>query len=133
MNIRNLFPFKKKEDVKRRNTVNVNYVGQRTYKYVPIKNPDVALTNSVIYRGVSILSDSVASIPLSVYHKSVQGYWEQDEANTLNYILGRKPNKKQTIYELLERNYYSINSIGECLYICKPKQCRNKRFNPIIT
>ena len=51
---------------------------------------------------ISILTDSVATIPIDIYHKNKQGYWELDEKNPLHSILTRKSNKRQTIYELLE-------------------------------
>lgn len=63
--------FSKKENTinKRSTEVNVNYISNRQNKYVSIKNPDLALTNSVVYRGISILTDSVASIPIDIYRK----------------------------------------------------------------
>ena len=98
-----IFSFnQKKKEVNKRSSVNVNYIANKTNKYTSITNPDSALTNSVIYRGVSILTDSVATIPMDIYHKNKEGYWELDEKNPLHSILTRKSNKRQTIYELLE-------------------------------
>ena len=102
MNLRDIFSFNRKKEVNKRSSVNVNYIASKVNKYGNITNPDTALTNSVIYRGVSILTDSVATIPMDIYHKKKQGYWELDEKNPLHSILTRKSNKRQTIYELLE-------------------------------
>ena len=57
---------------------------------------------SIVYRGITIVSDSVASIPIHIYHKNKQGYWEIDEKSTLNYLLTVAPSKRQNIYEFLE-------------------------------
>ena len=44
--------FSKKENTinKRSTEVNVNYISNRQNKYISIKNPDLALTNSFVYR-----------------------------------------------------------------------------------
>lgn len=114
--------FSKKENtINKRNTeVNVNYVGTRQNKYVSIKNPDLALTNSVIYRGISILTDSVASIPIDIYRKDKKGYWNVDEKSTLHTILTRISNKRQTIYELLEGTVMQLLLYGNAyIYISR--------------
>ena len=97
-----LFTKKEKPINKRSADVNINYISNRQNKYVSVKNPNLALTNSVIYRGISILTDSVASIPLDIYRKNKNGYWATDDKSTLHNILTRTSNKRQTIYELLE-------------------------------
>ena len=96
----------------------MNYIATKANKYTNITNPDLALTNSVIYRGISILTDSVATIPLDIYHKNKQGYWELDEKNPLHSILTRKSNKRQTIYELLEGTVMQMMIYGNAyIYI----------------
>lgn len=115
MNILNLF---KKKQIQKRENVNVQYISQRTNKYSTIKNPDTALTNSVIFRGVSILSDSVASIPIYIYRKNNKGYWNIDEKNPLYNILTRKSNNRLTIYELLEGTIIQLIMYGNAyIYI----------------
>mgnify|MGYP000765846084 CR=1 FL=1 len=96
-NFRNIFKNKDKEN-KRTGDVNIRYVGTKTNKYTAVYDEEKALTNSVIYRGVSILTDSVASIPLSIYRKDKKGFWKIDEKNTLYNVLTRTPNNRQTIY-----------------------------------
>lgn len=118
MNFRDIFSFNKKKEVNKRSSVNVNYIATKANKYASITNPDLALTNSVIYRGISILTDSVATIPLDIYHKNKQGYWELDEKNPLHSILTRKSNKRQTIYELLEGTVMQMMIYGNAyIYI----------------
>lgn len=115
-NIRNLF---KNKEIKRSNDVNVRYVGAKQNKYSPIYDEEKALTNSVIYRGVSILTDSVASIPLSIYRKDKKGFWKQDEKNTLYNVLTRNANERQTIYELLEGIVFQMIMFGNAYILIK--------------
>ena len=97
--------FKRKEDVQKReitsqNNVIVRTVGQR--KYTTVTDPYEAMKCSIVYRGIAILSDAVAAIPLNIYHRNKQGYWEVDEKNTLYTLLKTAPCKRQNIYEFLE-------------------------------
>lgn len=115
-NIRNLF---KNKEIKRSADVNVRYVGAKQNKYSPIYDEEKALTNSVIYRGVSILTDSVASIPLSIYRKDKKGFWKADEKNTLYNVLTRNANNRQTIYELLEGLVFQLIMYGNSYILIK--------------
>ena len=115
-NIRNLF---KNKEIKRSADVNIRYVGNKTNKYSPIYDEEKALTNSVIYRGVSILTDSVASIPLSIYRKDKKGFWKADEKNTLYNVLTRNANERQTVYELLEGIVFQMVMFGNAYILIK--------------
>lgn len=102
-----LFDFLKRKPAtqKRANTeqtVTIRTYGTRNSKYVPVYDPYEAMKSSIVYRGIAIVSDSVASIPLHIYHKNKQGYWEIDEKSSLNYLLTVAPSKRQNIYEFLE-------------------------------
>ena len=110
--------FKNKEN-KRSGEVNVRYVGAKQNKYTAVYDEEKALTNSVIYRGVSILTDSVASIPLSIYRKDKKGFWKADEKNTLYNVLTRTPNERQTIYELLEGLVFQLIMYGNSYILIK--------------
>ncbi|SCH15616.1 phage portal protein [uncultured Bacteroides sp.] len=116
--IRNLFKNKDKEN-KRTGDVNVRYVGAKQNKYTAVYDEEKALTNSVIYRGVSILTDSVASIPLGIYRKDKKGFWKADEKNTLYNVLTRTPNNRQTIYELLEGLVFQLIMFGNAYILIK--------------
>lgn len=115
-NFRNIF---KNKEIKRSADVNVRYVGAKQNKYAPVYDEEKALTNSVIYRGVSILTDSVASIPLSIYRKDKKGFWKADEKNTLYNVLTRTPNNRQTIYELLEGIVFQMVMYGNSYILIK--------------
>lgn len=114
--IRNLF---KNKEIKRSADVNIRYVGNKQNKYTAVYDEEKALTNSVIYRGVSILTDSVASIPLSIYRKDKKGFWKQDEKNTLYNVLTRNANERQTIYELLEGLVFQMIMFGNAYILIK--------------
>lgn len=97
--------FKRKNKVQKRETssssnVIIRTVGQR--KYTAVTDPYEAMKCSIVYRGIAILSDAVAAIPLNIYHKNKEGYWEVDERNTLYSLLRTAPCKRQNIYEFLE-------------------------------
>ena len=94
-------------------------MGAKQNKYSPIYDEEKALTNSVIYRGVSILTDSVASIPLNIYRKDKKGFWKQDEKNTLYNVLTRNANERQTIYELLEGIVFQMVMYGNAYILIK--------------
>ena len=116
-NIRNLF--QKNKEIKRNNDINIRYVGNKTNKYTAVYDEEKALTNSVIYRAVSILTDSVASIPLSIYRKDKKGFWKIDEKNTLYNVLTRNANERQTIYELLEGLVFQLIMLGNAYILIK--------------
>lgn len=116
-NIRNLFS--KNKEIKRNNDINVRYVGAKQNKYTAVYDEEKALTNSVIYRGVSILTDSVASIPLSIYRKDKKGFWKADEKNTLYNVLTRNANERQTVYELLEGIVFQMIMFGNAYILIK--------------
>ena len=115
-NFRNIF---KNKEIKRSADVNIRYVGNKTNKYTAVYDEEKALTNSVIYRGVSILTDSVASIPLNIYRKDKKGFWKADEKNTLYNVLTRTPNNRQTIYELLEGIVFQMIMFGNAYILIK--------------
>lgn len=81
-------------------TVIVRTAGQK--KYTAVYDPYEAMKTSIVYRGIAILSDSVASIPLSIYHKNKEGYWVEDDKNSLYPVLHTAPCQRQNIYEFLE-------------------------------
>lgn len=93
--------FPKKRQLREASKVNINYVDSRK-RYVTIRSQESALENSVVYRAISILTDSVASIPLGIYRKNKEGYWVEDTQHPLYNILTRRASQRMTIYEFLE-------------------------------
>jgi len=98
--------FKRKPKEQRRSTVNgqvtVRTVGQRINRYAAVSDPYEALKSSVVFRCIRILSGSVATTPISIYHKNKDGYYIEDEKNPVWKLLNYKPNKRQTSYEFFE-------------------------------
>lgn len=109
--------FNKKKTVNKREATNIQYIANRSNKYGYVTKPDLALANSIIYRGLSILSDSVASIPIYIYRKETQG-WNVDEKNTLHNLLTRRPNPRMTTFEMLEGTIVQLIMYGNAyIYI----------------
>lgn len=97
---------KRKPKEQQRSTVNnqitVRTVAQRINKYNPVTDPYESLKSSVVFRCIRILAGSVATTPLSIYHKNKEGFFVEDEKNPIWKLLNYKPNKRQTSYEMLE-------------------------------
>lgn len=97
---------KRKPKEQQRSTVNpavtVRTVGQRKRNYSAVTDPLEALKSSVVFRCIRILAGSVATTPLSIYHKNKEGFFIEDEKNPIWKLLNYKPNKRQTSYEMLE-------------------------------
>ena len=98
--------FKRKPKPQQRSTVNqavtIRTVGQRKRNYNAVTDPYEALKSSVVFRCIRILSGSVATTPISIYHKNKEGYYVEDEKNPIWKLLNYKPNKRQTAYEFFE-------------------------------
>ncbi len=84
------------------NQITVRTVAQRINKYNPVSDPYESLKSSVVFRCIRILAGSVATTPLSIYHKNKEGFFIEDEKNPIWKLLNYKPNKRQTSYEMLE-------------------------------
>lgn len=74
----------------------LNYNGWSTYK------TSQAMTLSAVYRCVEVISNSVASLPVKLYHIDNDGY-KAEMKNELSYIIGKCPNKKMNSY-----TFYSL-------------------------
>lgn len=73
---------------------------------LPSQPIDVTSTNSAmqlaaVYRCVSILSGTIASLPLQVQRKA-SGYFTTDESNELHRLLRRRPNRRLNSYDLMQ-------------------------------
>lgn len=73
--IRNLFS--PKENVRSNDSsIGVNVIGttQPASKFKEVSSETDALKNSIVYRCLSIISDSVASIPINIYKLDEHGH-----------------------------------------------------------
>lgn len=69
----------------------LNYNGYSTYKTTQ------AMTLAAVHRCVSVIMNSVASLPLKLYVYNSDGYREE-VTNDLSYLLGKRPNNKMNSY-----------------------------------
>lgn len=74
----------------------------RSFGSVLGDSPDTAMKIAAVYRSVSILSGTIASLPIYPRRKSVYGNFEIDEKNPLYYLLGWKASDRLNSYEMFE-------------------------------
>ena len=74
----------------------LNYNGYSTYKTTQ------AMTLAAVHRCVTVIMNSVASLPVRLYVYDKDGYKEEVK-NELSYLLGKKPNSKMNAY-----TFYSL-------------------------
>lgn len=72
---------------------------------------DMAMKLAAVYRCTSIVSGTVASLPLQVKNK-VDGYWQTVDTGRMAMILGLKPNDRQTRFDLIRNAVIQILNQG---------------------
>lgn len=77
--------------------VDVSTAGQAAPR---VSGPEQAMRLATVYRCTSILSGSIAALPLQLKRRR-NGYFSVDEGSGLNYVLSRCPNGRQTAFELM--------------------------------
>ena len=65
-----------------------------------VTGPEMAMKLATVYRCVSILSGSIASLPLQLLRKK-NGVFMVDEDNPVNYLLSLCPNGRQSAFEMI--------------------------------
>lgn len=96
----------------------VRVIGSKAFTCV--SSPSEALKSSVVYRGIAILSDSVASIPLKIYHQDKEGHFIEDIKHPLYKLLTISPSIRYTSYEFLENIIVHLLIYGNAyIYIKK--------------
>lgn len=63
-------------------------------------SPTTAMKLATVYRCISIVSGTVASLPLQIKKKAA-GYWSVEETGRLATLLALKPNERQTSFDLV--------------------------------
>lgn len=74
----------------------LNYNGYSTYKTTQ------SMTLAAVHRCVTVIMNSVASLPVRLYVYDKDGY-KSEVKNSLSYLLGKKPNNKMNSY-----TFYSL-------------------------
>lgn len=72
---------------------------------------NMAMKLAAVYRCTSIVSGTVASLPLLV-KKKANGYWETVETGRMATLLGIKPNDRQTRFDLIRNAVIQILNQG---------------------
>lgn len=80
----------------------VNLIGGSASKAGARVTPDSAIGNTAVWRAVSLLSSSLASLPLQVYRRLPNGGKEPDRDHPLYRLLHEAPNERQTSVEWRE-------------------------------
>lgn len=75
---------------------------------------DTAMRVTAVYRAVSILAQTYASLPLGVYRQIDNGGKERDRKHPLDAVLTRKPNRWQTSFEWREMMSGHFALRGRC-------------------
>jgi len=65
-----------------------------------VTGPETAMKLAAVYRCVSILSGSIAALPLQMKRKK-NGYFAVDEGSKANYLLNKRANRRQNSFELM--------------------------------
>mgnify|MGYP002752897980 FL=1 len=76
-----------------------------------IIGPETAMKLATYYRCVSILSGSIASLPMQLKRKK-NGVFMVDEGNPLNYLLSVRPNSRQTASEMIRNAVIQMVNAG---------------------
>jgi len=76
-----------------------------------VANPTLALKIATCYRCISILSGSIASLPLEVQRKK-NGYWQVETDTDIAYLLGTSPNSRMTPFDLMRNAIIQILNFG---------------------
>lgn len=63
--------------------------------------PDMAMKLAAVYRCTSIVSGTVASLPLQIKKKVAGSYWKTEDTGRLASLLALKPNERQTSFDLI--------------------------------
>lgn len=63
--------------------------------------PDMAMKLAAVYRCTSIVSGTVASLPLQIKKKVDGSYWKTEDTGRMASLLALKPNDRQTSFDLI--------------------------------
>ena len=88
--------------------IQVSMVGSRP---IIVSSEEQALRLATVFRCTSILSGSIASLPLEIKRRK-NGYFTYDEGNPINYVLNKVANPRLTSYELIENAVIQMVNSG---------------------
>lgn len=80
----------------------LSYVGENSGKGVNVNSGDMAMKIAAVYRSISILSGTIASLPRYPRRKTPKGNFEIDYKNPLYNLLRWKTSERLNAYEFFE-------------------------------
>lgn len=87
-------------------------------KPIIVNSENQAMRLATVFRCTSILSGSIASLPLQVKREN-DGYFSYDEDNFLNYLLSKRANSRMSAYELIENAIVRMVNDGNAYILPK--------------
>ena len=87
---------------------------------IDVHNSNQAMKLSAAYRCTSILSGTIASLPLIIKRKK-DGYFSPDEKNDLYTILTRMPNRRMNSFEMVRNMVVQIVNQGNAYIVIRRK------------
>jgi HK97 family phage portal protein len=105
--------FKKRSDTSSADTVTLgpDYPGTLVLSSSEIANPTLAMKIATAYRCTSILSGSIASLPIEIQRRR-NGYFQIDEESELNYLLDISPNDRMTPFDFMRNMIIQVLNQG---------------------
>ena len=88
-----------------------------------------AMKLAAVYRCISIVSGTVASLPLQIMKKT-DGYWQTEETGRLAMMLSLRPNSRQTAFDLVRNAVIQMLMSGNA-YIY-PEWSESGRISRIV-
>ena len=85
---------------------------------IDVHNSNQAMKLSAAYRCTSILSGTIASLPLIIKRKK-DGYFSPDEENELHTILTRMPNRRMNSFEMVRNMVVQIVNQGNAYIVIR--------------
>lgn len=85
-----------------------------SYSSTPAKSVtlDTALALSAVWACTTVITNSVASLPLLMERKNKNGGWDLETEHPLARLFSNKPNRWQTTQEFLETTVYQLVLLG---------------------
>lgn len=100
----------------------MTYIGDNLNRSVSVSSGDSAMKIAAVYRSISILSGTIASLPLYPRRKTAKGNFEIDYSNPLYNLLTWKTSNRLNSYETLESAVIQTLMYGNAYLFPKMKK-----------
>lgn len=100
----------------------MTYIGDNLNRSVSVSSGDSAMKIAAVYRSISILSGTIASLPLYPRRKTAKGNFEIDYNNPLYNLLTWKTSNRLNSYETLESAVIQTLMYGNAYLFPKMKK-----------